>query len=79
MSSPNRAVTFPVEVEPGDTSTPPAVPRQHPLQLVLLAGTHAPIAQMIGLYWSDETATPGEIYDYLIVADHTGKAAGGRS
>ena len=76
MSSPNRAVTFPVEVEPGDTSTPPAVPRQHPLQLLLLAGTHAPIAQMIGLYWSDETATPGEIYDYLIVADHTGKAGG---
>jgi hypothetical protein len=73
MNSPSRAVSFPPIADPGDTSTPPNFPQQQPLQLVLLASMHAPIAQMLGLYWSDTTAVNGEIYDYLIVADRTGK------
>jgi len=74
MNSPSRAVTFPAVVDPGDTSTPPGLAQQQPLQLLLLASMHAPIAQMLGLYWSDATAIQGETYDYLIVADHTGAA-----
>jgi hypothetical protein len=74
MNSPSRAVTFPAVVDPGDTSTPPSLPQQQPLQLLLLASMHAPIAQMLGLYWSDTTAIQGETYDYLIVADHAGAA-----
>lgn len=73
MSSLSRAVSFPAVVDPGDTSTPPNGPQQQPLQLVLLASMHAPIAQMLGLYWSDSTAVKGETYDYLVVADRTGK------
>jgi hypothetical protein len=74
MDSPSRAVSFPVIVDPGDTSQPPNVPSQQPLQLVLLAAMHAPIAQMLGLYWSDTTAVKSKIYDYLIVADRAGTA-----
>jgi hypothetical protein len=78
MNSPSRAVTFPAvvdPVDPGDISTPPSVPQQQPLQLLLLASMHAPIAQMLGLYSSDTTAIQGETYDYLIVADHAGAAS----
>jgi hypothetical protein len=74
MADPSRAVSFPVETETGDTSPPPTIPRQHPLQLLLLAAMHAPIAHILGLYWSDTTAVPGETYDYLIVADQQGRA-----
>lgn len=74
MSDPARAIHFPAEPEPGDTSTPPEIPSQHPLQLLLLAAMHAPIAQILGLYWSDTTALPGVSYDYLIVADNQGAA-----
>ncbi len=74
MTDPGRAVSFPVETEPGDTSTPPSIPSLHPLQLVLLASLHAPISQILGLAWSDETAEVEKDYDYLIVADHQGRA-----
>lgn len=75
MNDPSRATTFPATPEPGDTATPPTLPAQHPLHLTLLGSMHAPLAQMLGLYWSDATPVAGERYDYLIVADYTG--AGG--
>jgi hypothetical protein len=37
-----------------------------------LGTLHPALAQLIGLYWVDETAALDEAYDYLIVADHTG-------
>ena len=74
MADPDRSVNFRVTPEPGDPATQPKIPRHHPLQLLLLAAMHAPIAQILGLYWSDTNAVPGETYDYLIVADHEGTA-----
>ncbi|MGH8067487.1 MAG: hypothetical protein ACRERE_20085 [Candidatus Entotheonellia bacterium] len=50
----------------------PHMPRQHPLDLILTMALHPAIAQMVGLYWVDQTADPNIAYDYLIVADHTG-------
>ncbi|MEO6156683.1 MAG: hypothetical protein ABIQ39_03535, partial [Ilumatobacteraceae bacterium] len=76
MADSSRAVSFPVTPEPGDDATPPQLRPQHPLQLLLLAAMHAPIAQEVGLAWSDQTAQPGVSYDYLIVADHSGVGGG---
>lgn len=47
----------------------PHVMSLHPLDLVLTGALHPPIAQMVGLYWADQTAQPAAVYDYLIVAD----------
>lgn len=41
-----------------------------PLNFVLAGALQPPVAQMVGLYWADRTAVPGESYDYMIVADH---------
>ena len=50
----------------------PRMPNQYPLDLVLLGTLQPAIAQMIGLYWVDQAAVPGEAYDYVIVADYEG-------
>ncbi len=50
---------------------PPHLQTYRPLKFVLAGATHAPIAQMLGLYWADQTAIAGQQYDYMIVADHT--------
>lgn len=57
---------------PDPNEEAPKMPEQHPLDLLLLAALHPPIAQMIGLYWVDQTAEKGVDYDYLIVADYSG-------
>jgi hypothetical protein len=49
---------------------------QSPLDLVLLAGLNAAVAQMVGLYWVDDTAAPGTHYDYLLLADPDGRLGG---
>jgi hypothetical protein len=63
-----------------DTSSPgeqsPTIPQLHPLDLVVLGSIHPAVAQLLGLYWADTTATPAAVYDYLIVADYTGVARG---
>lgn len=53
-----------------DESTPHAA-KQSPLGLILLAAIDPAIAQMLGLYWIDQTTNEDESYDYLILADHT--------
>jgi hypothetical protein len=50
--------------------------QQRPLELLLLGSLQPPVAQMLGLYWLDKTAVPGEHYDYLLVADHDGSLGG---
>ena len=54
------------------------MPRQSPLDLLLLGALHPGIAQMIGLAWVDADAakTPDTAFDYLLVADHTGVLGG---
>lgn len=54
----------------------PQMPRQFPLDLILLATVHPAIAQMLGLYWVDQTAETGVAYDYLILADRAGRSRG---
>ena len=55
---------------PGEIA--PRMPRQHPLDLILSLALHPAMAQMLGLYWVDQTVDPNISYDYLLVADHTG-------
>ncbi len=55
--------------EPGRAA--PLMPRQRPLDLVLLGALYPAVAQMLGLYWVDGTAKTGVAYDYLLVADYT--------
>jgi len=58
-----------VPVVPSD-QPPPHLSTYKPLNFVLLASAHAPVAQMLGLYWPDQTAAAGQQYDYMIAADH---------
>jgi len=78
MAHPSRAVSNVVgEPEPFVAGVKsPSIPSIHPLDLVLLSAVHAPFAQMLGLYHADTMAAPGVGYDYLLIADHTGIAAG---
>jgi hypothetical protein len=55
---------------------PPTLARQRPMNYLLMGAISAPVAQMLGLYWADETAKPGETYDYLIIADHINAGQG---
>ncbi len=62
---------------------PPAPPggeirheKQRPLDMLLVASLHPPIAEMLGLAWLDKSAAPGVHYDYLLVADHDNSLGG---
>jgi len=61
----------PIPPDPGIAA--PRMTEQYPLDLVLLGALHPAIAQMIGLYWVDQTAQPDQAYDYLVVADYVGR------
>src|SRR5581483_3006824 len=45
---------------------------ESPYGLVMLASLNPAVAQMLGLYWNDDTADPAKTYDYLVVADDSG-------
>ena len=55
----------------GSEEEAPRMPRQYPLNLVLLGALNPEMAQMVGLYWVDQTAKRHVAYDYLILADNT--------
>ncbi len=76
MSDPSRALpALPAVPAPAGMNAP-ILPSIHPLDLVVLGAVHPPFAEMLGLAWTDETVTPGQRFDYLIVADHDGVSAG---
>ncbi|HWN43314.1 MAG TPA: fibronectin type III domain-containing protein [Thermoanaerobaculia bacterium] len=52
------------------------VPKQRPLDLILLASLQPAMAQMLGLYFTDASAEVGVPYDYLLLADLTGVLGG---
>ena len=56
---------------PSSGATPPTLTGQYPLNLILLGALHPAIAQMVGLYWVDETAQDDVLYDYLLVANYS--------
>jgi len=60
---------------PGEPKTP-SLPSLHPLDLIMLGAVHRPIAELLGLSWTDQEARPGERWDYLVVADHAGVSSG---
>ena len=51
---------------------PPTMPQQRPLDLVLLGAIHAPIAELVGLMCTDRDVSADGLYDYMVVADHSG-------
>jgi hypothetical protein len=57
----------------GSEEEAPRMPRQYPLNLVLLGALNPEMAQMVGLYWVDQTTEFDMAYDYLILADHNGE------
>jgi hypothetical protein len=61
------------EVDPaGAGATAAHIRARRPLDAVLLAAVHPPLAQMVGLYWVDRTASADVAYDYIVLADHDG-------
>ncbi len=67
-------IVAPLEAADGQKASP-LLGAQYPLDLMLLAATHPAVAQMLHLYWIDESAVSGTTYDYLIVADYKGTYA----
>jgi hypothetical protein len=60
-------------ITPNETVTlSPSMPRQYILDLILLGALHPALAQMLGLYWVDNTVEMNIPYDYLIVANNSG-------
>lgn len=63
--------------DPNDPSAdPPESVQQSSLDLLLGASIHPAMAQMLGLYWVDDTAVEGVSYDYMLVADYQNAAGG---
>lgn len=76
MDAPSRAQpAVPGAGVPGEPKTP-TLPSLHPLDLVTLSAVHRPIAELLGLSWTDQRARPGELRDYMVVADHVGVSGG---
>jgi hypothetical protein len=67
-----RTASVPGTAVPPDTVATPTMPNQGPYGLVMLGSLNPAVAQMLGLYWVDDTADPAKTYDYLVVADSTG-------
>lgn len=53
-----------------------ALQQLNPLDLTLLMSVNPAMAQMVGLYWADQTVEGDTAYDYMIVADQKGVATG---
>lgn len=53
-----------------DPATTPVLPGENLLQILQLAAIDPAAAQVLGLYWLDDQAIPGQAYDYAVVADH---------
>jgi hypothetical protein len=66
LSPPEGGVPDP----PDPAHPPPTMTQRRTLDIVLLASLNPAAAQMLGLYWVDQTAIPGTHYDYLVVADY---------
>jgi len=68
----DRIFAAPQTVSNPPDADPPKLSKFYILDMILLGALHPALAQLVGLYWVDQTAKPKMAYDYLIVADHTG-------
>jgi hypothetical protein len=55
---------------PGGSSDDPQMPAVYPLDLLVFGSLQPAVAQVLGLYWVDQTAANNVAYDYVILADH---------
>lgn len=55
-----------------ESGSPVEFPSQYLVESVLLGSLDPAMAQLLGLYWLDDTAQKGVEYDYMVVADHAG-------
>ncbi|HEX8364042.1 MAG TPA: hypothetical protein VF603_02020 [Allosphingosinicella sp.] len=63
-----RTATF-ADAAAGPAATP-ALIGENLLQILQLAAIDPAMAQILGLYWLDDQAVPGQAYDYAVLADH---------
>ena len=64
--------------DPDDPSVTAAVSSaQSWLDVMLVGASNPAVAQMLGLYWVDDTTVEGQSYDYMVVADNTNAGGGG--
>lgn len=68
----DRIFAAPPAVSNPPDLNPPKLSTFYILDMILLGALHPALAQLLGLYWVDQTVLPDVAYDYLIVADHTG-------
>lgn len=61
---------------PSSILSEPGMPAQNLLDLLLVGSLDPAIAMMLGLYWVDSTAQTGVAYDYMVMADHSGRFHG---
>lgn len=67
-----RIFNAPPAVSNPPDPNPPKLSTFYILDMLLLGSLHPALAQLLGLYWIDQTALKNVAYDYLILADHTG-------
>ncbi len=68
-----RTVTWSATPAPDDPQgQTPELKDIAPLDLIIMGTLHPAFAQIVGLYWVDQTVLPGQAFDYLIVADSNG-------
>jgi hypothetical protein len=72
----DRIFTAPPAVSDPSDQNPPKLNSFYIFDMILLGALHPALAQLVGLYWIDQTADPNLAYDYLIVADHAGVGQG---
>jgi hypothetical protein len=61
----------PADPDPSDPDAfQPTWTDQSSLALLLSASVNPAVAQMLGLYWVDDTTVEGQSYDYMLVADY---------
>ena len=75
-SSPYRIVASLRPTDAAGGEGVPSMPRQYPLDLILLASLNPAISQMVGLYWIDQDTKDGVTYDYLILGDYVNRFDG---
>jgi hypothetical protein len=68
----DRIFNAPPAVSNPPDPDPPKLSTFYILDMLLMGALHPALAQLLGLYWVDQTAALDAAYDYLIVADYTG-------
>src|ERR1051325_7470164 len=63
---------FNASSDPSADLNSPKLSKFYLLDMLLLSALHPALAQLVGLYWVDQTTSQSDAYDYLIAADYSG-------